>query len=177
MTRAVLILALLVFTGVVSAQAPGSTPSAPAFEVASIKPNTDGERAFYRVPDRGQVAITNGDLRRIIALAYRIDAGLQRYLMTGGPADLLSARFDITAKPPDDAAPRQQHAMLRTLLAGRFSLRARFGAESPQQSCCPPPSCSAAGDGPAARRGCLSSGTVRNFVSERGGWSSMGGQE
>jgi len=122
MTRAALILALVGNVVAVSSQAP-----APTFEVASVKRNTGSDdRSFYRVPQQGQISITNGELRRIIGTAYGINVALERYLMTGGPADLLSTRFDITAKPPENAPPGTAPLMLRTLLAERFKLHARL---------------------------------------------------
>ena len=110
----------------VSAQSAASARRAPAFEVASIRPNLSGDTtSTYRVPPQGLVAITNSDLRGIIAQAYGIDGRSLDYLLTGGDDKILSARFDITAKPPDDAPPGQQLAMLQTLLAERFMLRIR----------------------------------------------------
>ncbi len=51
--------------------------------------------------------------------------GLERrdeYLLTGGAQSILSERFNIVAKPPDDSPPGQKLLMLRTLLAERFNL-------------------------------------------------------
>jgi uncharacterized protein (TIGR03435 family) len=126
MTRAVIVYAFVSGAAVgLTAQATPQ-PDTLAFEVASVKPNTSGDdRSFYRMPPQGQIAITNGDLRRIIAQAYDIDPRRERYLLIGGPPELLAERFDITAKPPDDAPPGQSRLMLQALLVDRFRLRIR----------------------------------------------------
>src|SRR5688572_12846066 len=64
MIRATLILGFVGGVVVVSAQAPAPSPSAPAFEVASVKRNVSGEsRTYFRVPPQGSVSITNVTLR------------------------------------------------------------------------------------------------------------------
>ena len=128
MIRAAVILAFVgtLASVAVSAQTAASARRGPAFEVASVRPNLSGDTtSTHRVPPQGLVAITNGDLRGIIAQAYGVDGRSLDYLLTGGDDKILSARFDITAKPPDDAPPGQQLAMLQTLLAERFRLRIR----------------------------------------------------
>jgi uncharacterized protein (TIGR03435 family) len=69
--------------------------------------------------------ITNGPLRAIIPAVYGIPFHLERFKFDdGGRHDhILDSRFDITAKPPDDAVPGQTMLMLRRLLAERFNLR------------------------------------------------------
>lgn len=109
-----LVLSLLTL-GSAPCSAQGATPAqpAPAFDVASVKKNTSGEdRALGSpgltpnlwgevIPSRGSVSITNAPLRELIARAYGIDAILDQFSLTGGPGNILSARFDIIAKPPD----------------------------------------------------------------------------
>jgi uncharacterized protein (TIGR03435 family) len=68
------------------------------------------------------VVITNAPLRDIIGRAYGLDLTMDRFAMTGGPEEVLAARFDITAKPPDEAPPSDKVLMLRSLLADRFNL-------------------------------------------------------
>jgi uncharacterized protein (TIGR03435 family) len=130
MIRRAMILALVGGVATLTAQAPAALPPAPAFEVASVKRNVSGAAgalgsSFYRIPDVGQVSIVNVPLRDIVARAYGIDATRQRFMLAGGPADILDARVDITANPPDDAAPGRALDMLRTLLVTRFNLRIR----------------------------------------------------
>jgi len=72
------VVALAFVSGVAMLSAQGPPPG-PAFEVASGKLNTNGgSTSFYRVPLQGQVAITNGELRSVVARAYGIDSALER---------------------------------------------------------------------------------------------------
>jgi uncharacterized protein (TIGR03435 family) len=118
----------LTLTGLASfpvfTQAP-SSQLAPAFDVASVKPNTSGEdRSMFSSPPGGVVTITNMTLRMLIVQAYGIELTIERFSLVGGPEGLLSTRYDITAKPPDGVHPRPQVLlMLRALLAERFKLR------------------------------------------------------
>jgi uncharacterized protein (TIGR03435 family) len=102
---------------------------APAFEVASIKRNTSGDSRWYGGVDTtrpGAVHFTNMPLQNIIYNAYGMDFMTQRFLVTGGPQNILSQPFDVDAVPPKGSAPSQKLAMLRTLLAERFRLRAHI---------------------------------------------------
>ena len=92
---------------------------APAFEAASVKPNTSGD---FRVRGGTQGRIytaVNMPLRRIVATAYELQ--LEAFRLVGDQA-LLSDRFDITATFPEAATVRDVPAMLRALLAERFKL-------------------------------------------------------
>jgi uncharacterized protein (TIGR03435 family) len=62
-------------------------------------------------------------LQNIIYNAYEVDLMMQRFLVIGGPQNILSQRFDVDAVPPEGSKPSQKPAMLRTLLAERFKLR------------------------------------------------------
>ena len=67
------------------------------------------------------MSITNAEIRGLILQAYQTD---RFRLVTAVDAALLGGpKFDVQAKPPDDAPPGQQRLMLQTLLADRFSLR------------------------------------------------------
>ena len=105
---------------VLGAQAPPAA-SAPAFEVASVKPNKSNDaRASFGGRQGGQVVVVNNTLRNMIRNAYQ----LQEYQIVGGPDWLNDDRFDITAKAADSATlPLQLLAMVQTLLADRFKLR------------------------------------------------------
>ena len=106
-----------------------------AFEVASVKENRSGQTRYSFSPGLtsnlwgqviesvGLVTITNAPLREIIARAYGIELGLERYTVFGGPDEILDRRFDIAAQPPASGGNRLQ--MLRTLLSERFALRIR----------------------------------------------------
>ena len=107
MSRALVILALVAGAAAVSAQVPAE--SAVAFEVASVKPTattaTTGpaSASFVRVSPSGLVSITNHSIRQLIAVAYGIERAYQRYSPEGGPATVLSSRFDIAARMPTGA--------------------------------------------------------------------------
>jgi bla regulator protein BlaR1 len=101
----------------VRAQSPGVTGL--RFDVASIKPNNSGDGPWnVRLPGVGRVRALNATLRSLITTAY----SLPDLKLSGGPAWMDSARFDIDArgqgKNPDEVL-----AMLQTLLAERFQLK------------------------------------------------------
>lgn len=101
--------------GVLAAQ----TPRNPAFDVASVKPNTSGA-AQQGVRSQGdQFTATNVPLRLLIQMAYNI--GTDRLI--GGPSWMNNDRFDIVAKAAAPfSPPNEWQLMLRTLLTDRFKL-------------------------------------------------------
>ena len=118
------------------AQAPQTPPAAPAFEVASIKPNNSGDGRVLLGNQPGRFTATNVTLRLLIRNAYQ----LQDFQITGGPSWLNSDHYDIVAKI-DPAVQEQINAargvgpaaipgqgpgpmqlMIRSLLAERFKL-------------------------------------------------------
>jgi uncharacterized protein (TIGR03435 family) len=96
------------------------TPTSPAFEVASVKPNKSGtdEMVGGLAEPGGRFTVTNTPLREIIRAAYRV----QRYQVAGGPSWIDSDRFDIVAKANGSPSPPEILSMLRPLLAERFKL-------------------------------------------------------
>ena len=101
--------------GVLAAQ----TPSSPAFEVASIKPNRSGNSGWRMAPQPGgRVVAENVPLRALIQAAYQLRA----FQIFGGPSWLDTDRFDIAAKAASNSNPDEMLPMLRTLLAARFRL-------------------------------------------------------
>ena len=96
----------------------------PAFEVASIRPNVNGQGSM-----NGRVAAAQGKFeakhaptRLLIRYAY----GVKDYQLSGGPTWLDSEYFEVEAKAADSGADNDQlRAMLRTLLAERFKLVVR----------------------------------------------------
>jgi uncharacterized protein (TIGR03435 family) len=110
-----------------AAQTPQSAPT-PAFEVASIKPNSSGDGRVMMQNQPGRFIATNITLRLLIRNAYQ----LQDFQITGGPSWLASDHFDINAKVPDEfrdlppmrpgAGPGPLQLMIRALLADRFKL-------------------------------------------------------
>jgi uncharacterized protein (TIGR03435 family) len=101
----------------VIAQAP------PAFDVASIRPNTSGATAeqvrFF--PPGGRVQMTNVSVRRLILQAYQ----LQESQLTGGPKWIDTERFDIAANAEGvvNPTPPQRWKMVQSLLVERFKLK------------------------------------------------------
>jgi uncharacterized protein (TIGR03435 family) len=112
----------LYFTGFLAAAALfGQNPSAkPAFEVASIKPSAPDE--FDRSGagmhlDGSQASWKYLSLHNYISAAY-----LVKSYQIVAPDWMASARFDITAKFPPGAAPKDIGQMLQTLLEDRFHI-------------------------------------------------------
>ena len=107
-----------------------------AFEVASIKRNTSGERriGLDYLPG-GRYRATNLPLFVIIADAYNLPRfNIPGERLSGGPEWLRSEQYDIEATPEKGAIPtgstvreRDQivRRMLRKLLADRFQLKIR----------------------------------------------------
>ena len=96
-----------------------SQTTAPAFEVASIKPNnSDDRRTMFQITPGGRVNCTNISPKTLITMAY----GLKPNQLSGGPNWLDSVKYDIDAKAegPDD--PEKLKLMMQTLLAARFKL-------------------------------------------------------
>jgi uncharacterized protein (TIGR03435 family) len=95
--------------------------TAPAFEVASVRANTSGYKGWNLEPQPGgRLTGTNVPAAALIRFAYDLPA----FQVSGGPAWLDSARFDVTAKAEGDPSLDQKRRMLRTLLAERFKLTA-----------------------------------------------------
>jgi uncharacterized protein (TIGR03435 family) len=111
-----------------AAQSPQPPATAPAFEVASIKPNSSGDGRIMMQNQPGRYVATNVTLRLLIRNAYQ----LQDFQITGGPGWLASDHFDINAKVPDEframapqapgTGPGPLQLMIRALLVERFKL-------------------------------------------------------
>src|SRR5450755_1986978 len=128
-TRRLLVAAAAVLAAALpSAQAPQTPAGAPAFEVASIKPNNSGDGRIMMQNQPGRYLATNVTLRLLIRNAYQ----LQDFQITGGPSWANSDHFDINAKVPDEframappppgSGPGTLQLMIRALLAERFKL-------------------------------------------------------
>lgn len=96
------------------------TGDRPAFEVASVKPNTSAGPNQIRVgmPGNGRFTINNMPLAELIRFAYE----LQPFQLTGGPDWINSQRFDVTATTGGQSGPPLLRQMLQSLLAERFNL-------------------------------------------------------
>ena len=115
MLHALLVLAAL-------AQPPQAATAKPAFEVATVKPveSQPKDSRILRVEGVNRFVAKNFTLKLLIAAAY----DLNPKAISGGPAWLDSAKFDIAAVTPGETRPTrtEQMAMLRTLLAENFQL-------------------------------------------------------
>ena len=104
-----LALATLFATALAATTAFAQEPSAPsadaspaAFEVAAIRPsnpNPDPTNPLSMVPlvrphPGGRVTATNVPLKMLIGMAFE----MQDFRVSGGPPELMNAKFDITAK-------------------------------------------------------------------------------
>jgi bla regulator protein BlaR1 len=120
--RALGIAGLLALTMAVLAQ----QPERPSFEVASIKPGDPNERRVSLfIQPGGKLTTTNASLQMMIGFAYDV----RNHQISGGPAWLDSAKFNVEAKapgdikiPPGPEGAAQLRLMLQSLLAERFKL-------------------------------------------------------
>ena len=125
------VLALVSVGEPTGAQQPTPPTSGPlSFEVASVKPNTSGDRAIrLSMQPGGRVVASNVPLRELVRMAY----GLQDFQIVGTPDWAESERFDINAKAEAGAPafgamvpggpPSSMQLMMQSLLADRFTLR------------------------------------------------------
>ena len=90
-----------------------------AFEVASVRANTSGDRGtdLDSLPG-GRLTGRNVTVGMLIRYAYH----LPDFLTSGGPGWLDSDRFDVVAKAEGEASEEQKRLMMRRLLADRFKL-------------------------------------------------------
>jgi len=119
MTKSMLAAVLTAFTAAQST----SPAKPPAFEVASVKPNTSGDGRVLMTPQPGgRLNLVNVPLRLMIRYAYRV----QDFQVAGGPDWISTARFDVVAKA-EGGNPSQEELqlMLRSFLADRFKLVVR----------------------------------------------------
>jgi uncharacterized protein (TIGR03435 family) len=102
----------------------------PAFDVASVvacPPGTglqqwEHDRAPKFVAPGGRFTVRASSLQFLIEWAYSIEPAQH----PGAPAWLATERYDITAKAEGNPTDDEMKAMLRTLLAERFHLRAHM---------------------------------------------------
>jgi uncharacterized protein (TIGR03435 family) len=103
---------------------PMAADAAPAFEVSTVKPAAPDRGLSIHVNPSGLLTTTNSSVFELIKYAY----DLNPKQITGGPGWVEDEKFDITAKPDTAGTPsaKQLKAMLRGLLAERFSLASHF---------------------------------------------------
>ena len=91
----------------------------PAFDAATLRPNTSGYNGWRLEPQPGgRLTGTNVPAAALVRFAY----DLPDFQIVGGPGWLASTRFDIAAKAEGDPPIEQKRQMLRILLAERFKL-------------------------------------------------------
>lgn len=93
--------------------------AAPAFDAVSIKVNRSGEQGGSSRAQPGRYVGVNVTLMRLVRLAYR---PVEEF--AGGPDWKDRDRFDVEAVTGANPSQPQMLAMLRTMLADRFKLRA-----------------------------------------------------
>ena len=109
---------------IVNAQAPPAAASRPAFEVASVRPNTSGSATMRsRILQGGRFEAINFPVIQLIQTAYQ----LRSFQIIGAPS-WLSDRYDVIAKAETEFPPTEPGRigavppMLQSLLADRFVL-------------------------------------------------------
>jgi uncharacterized protein (TIGR03435 family) len=128
MRWSLLFLLLLGAPALLHAQTPDQKPL--AFEVASIKQNTDAVASpTFLLQPSGGIKISAYPLFQLIRIAYNSTSLQIDDQIVGGPTWLKSDRYDIIAKATgsfdadETGRPTRLLAMLRSLLEERFRLR------------------------------------------------------
>jgi uncharacterized protein (TIGR03435 family) len=113
----------LLLTGSLHAQ------TAPAFDVASVKPSAPDARRGGIGFGGERITVTAWTLTELMALAWGQPVPLYRFQITGGPEWLDRERYDITATVDPsrlkDPGPSLLQDMVKALLAERFKLVVR----------------------------------------------------
>src|ERR1700753_4088961 len=116
-------LLLLGVHGLPTAQERPQTSGPRTFEVASVRPAPEHERARFVIQPGGVCLIQGATLSYLIQQAYDV----RDYQVTG-PSSLNLGRYDIVAKTATDGSPASSdpdlmRARLQALLADRFQLK------------------------------------------------------
>ncbi len=100
---------------------PMAADADPSFEVATIKPSKPDQPGKAFQVRGAEFSTINTTLADLIKFAY----GLHEKQVVGGPDWILSAKFDISAKPDTPGQPndKQLKLMVQKLLADRFQLK------------------------------------------------------
>jgi len=112
-----LLMSLVLPTAVIVGQV---APSAPSFEVASVKPSQHTVGPDYNnqlTYSQNGLTARNVTLKRLVAEAYVVQLN-----QVSGPNWLDQNEYDIDARTAGANTREQMAPMLRTLLAGRFNL-------------------------------------------------------
>ena len=111
----------VLFAAALLAQGPTRIPSDLRFEVASLKPSAGpGQDSVVRPAPGGQRFVaSNGSIKLMIAVAYRINAEL----ISGGPKWLETDGFDLEARAEKPSSGEELRVMLVNMLADRLQLK------------------------------------------------------
>lgn len=132
---AAIVVAALLLCGFGVAQ---QAPVRPSFEIASVKLNKSGDKAYSNIPlGPGDVYSSTGGrftargltLVTYLYFAYKITGDQSEAVLSQLPGWAMADRFDIGAKTDGDPAKDtkdQMRLMMQSLLADRFGLRARY---------------------------------------------------
>jgi uncharacterized protein (TIGR03435 family) len=124
-TWTVALLTVACSTALFAGQTERRAETEPAFEVASVRENTKGDRPSSGFTP-GRFSAVNVPLRNLIALSYGIRYRHQSHLMIGGSDQTLSRTFDVIATMASDVSEADALLMLRRLLRDRFALRSQL---------------------------------------------------
>jgi bla regulator protein BlaR1 len=118
-------LAALIVIGMMNAPViEAQSPAATRFDVASIKPTSQQGRDIQGL---GDVEMLPGGYLRAekIQLSYFVQNayGVKPFQISGGPAWINSAHYDIDAKANGNPNPSQMRLMMQALLEERFKLK------------------------------------------------------
>jgi uncharacterized protein (TIGR03435 family) len=92
----------------------------PAFDAASVKPNTSGTGGFSMGTSHGRLTATNVPVRTLILKGFHSKDSQ----VTGGPGWLETERYDVVAKTENASiGDNDLWLLLQPLLAERFKLR------------------------------------------------------
>src|SRR5687768_4921543 len=101
----------------------GAQQPAPAFDVASVRPNTGSDRSIpFAAPPPEGISLINRPLESLVRSAY----GMPFFRIVGMPAWANEERFDIVAKAARPITDTERQLMLRSLLIDRFGLKTHF---------------------------------------------------
>ena len=106
----------------IGAVSSAQAPSAPTFEVASVKANKSGDARTDGRLAGGRFSMINETVWRLIGEAYATAQALPRFRIIGAPDWVDTERFDVEGVAPGSLTRDQARMMLRTLLAERFKL-------------------------------------------------------
>ncbi len=124
MTRATRVWMIALLASVAVA---GPQDARPAYEAASVKPNSSGSGSSSSDGSTGQIVFTNVSLKRLIERAYNV-----KPFQVTAPDWVENLHFDIAAKYPPDTKNEDRSLMLRTLLEDRFKLAVHHDSKEMQ---------------------------------------------